>query len=83
MRSPGCSGTAAGLEIVDLRTATLRIEIFDIAAVVYLLRKVIWWVPGFTVEKYHHRLRELHELIQREGPFVAHSSRHLVEARRP
>ncbi|MFT4225442.1 class I SAM-dependent methyltransferase [Micropruina sp.] len=74
---------AAGLEIVDLRAATLRIEIFDIAAVVYLLRKVIWWVPGFTVEKYHDRLRELHELIQREGPFVAHSSRHLVEARRP
>lgn len=74
---------AAGLEVVDLRTATLRIEIFDVAAVVYLLRKVIWWVPGFTVEKYRDRLRELHDLIQREGTFVAHSSRHLIEARRP
>ncbi|MBX4420499.1 EutN/CcmL family microcompartment protein, partial [Mycobacterium tuberculosis] len=41
---------AAGLEIVDLRTADLRIEIHDVAAVVYLLRKVVWWVPGFTVE---------------------------------
>lgn len=74
---------AAGLEIVDLQTATLRIEIYDVAAVVYLLRKVIWWVPGFTVEKYRDRLRELHNLIQRDGPFVAHSSRHLIEARRP
>jgi SAM-dependent methyltransferase len=74
---------AAGLEIVDLQTARLRIEIHDIAAVVYLLRKVIWWVPGFTVEKYRDRLRELHELIQTDGPFVAHSTRHLVEARRP
>lgn len=74
---------AAGLEIVDLRTARLRIEIFDVAAVVYLLRKVIWWVPGFTVEQYRDRLRDLHELIQSDGPFVAHSTRHLIEARRP
>ena len=74
---------AAGLEIVNLQTARLRIEIHDVAAVVYLLRKVIWWVPGFTVEKYRDRLRDLHELIESEGPFVAHSTRHLIEARRP
>ncbi|WP_198410781.1 class I SAM-dependent methyltransferase [Microbacterium halophytorum] len=74
---------AAGLDIVDLRTATLRIEIRDVAAVVYLLRKVIWWVPGFTVERYRGRLRDLHELIERQGPFIAHSTRHLIEARKP
>ncbi len=74
---------AAGLEIVNLQTARLRIEIHDIAAVVYLLRKVIWWVPGFTVEKYRDRLRDLHDLIESDGPFVAHSTRHLIEARRP
>lgn len=73
---------AAGLEIVDLRTADLRIEIHDVAAVVYLLRKVVWWVPGFTVEGYRDRLRELHERIETDGPFVAHSTRHLIEARR-
>lgn len=85
-RDPGREATdaeAAGLEIVDLRTARLRIEIHDIAAVVYLLRKVIWWVPGFTVESHRDRLRDLHELIETEGPFVAHSTRHLIEARRP
>ncbi len=74
---------AAGLTIIDLKTATLRIEIYDVAAVVYLLRKVIWWVPGFTVEKYYDRLHDLHDLIQKEGPFIAHSTRHLIEARRP
>lgn len=76
------AATAAGLDVVDLRTAKLRVEIRDVAAVVYLLRKVVWWVPGFTVEKYHERLRELHHLIETSGPFVAHSSRHLIEARR-
>lgn len=73
----------AGLEIVDLQTARLRIEIHDVAAVVYLLRKVVWWVPGFTVEKHRDRLRDLHDLIQRDGPFIAHSTRHLIEARKP
>lgn len=73
---------AAGLQIVRLQTARLRIEIHDIAAVVYLLRKVIWWVPGFTVGRHRDRLRDLHELIESEGSFVAHSTRHLIEARR-
>lgn len=73
---------AAGLEIIDLQTARTRIVIHDVAAVVYLLRKVIWWVPGFTVEKHRDRLRDLHDVIQRDGPFIAHSTRHLIEARR-
>ena len=73
---------AAGLEVVDLRAERLRMEFHGIAAVVHFLRKVIWMVPGFTVEAYRPRLRELHERIEAEGCFVAHSSRHLVEARR-
>ncbi|WP_300266393.1 methyltransferase domain-containing protein [Microbacterium sp.] len=74
---------AAGLDVVDLREARLRIEIHDIAAVVYLLRKLIWWVPNFTVERYRERLEDLHELIRRHGSFIAHSTRHLIEVRRP
>lgn len=73
---------AAGLEIVDLQTARTQIVINDVAAAVYLLRKVIWWVPGFTVEQHRSRLKDLHGIIQRDGPFITHSSRHLIEARR-
>ena len=73
----------AGLEVTDLRTATLRMEFHDIGAVVYFLRKVIWIVPGFTVDRYWNELRLLHERIEAEGPFVAHSSRFLIEARKP
>lgn len=74
---------AAGLEIVDVRMERLRMEFFDIGAVIYFLRKVIWTLPDFTVEKYRDRLRELHEQIEIEGPFVAYSSRTLFEARKP
>ncbi|GHE33308.1 class I SAM-dependent methyltransferase [Streptomyces capitiformicae] len=74
---------AAGLEIVDLRAERLRMEFFDIGAVVHFLKKVVWMVPGFTVDAYLPQLRSLHERIESEGPFVAHSSRHLFEARKP
>ncbi|MFJ4700227.1 methyltransferase domain-containing protein [Streptomyces sp. NPDC088768] len=85
-RDPEKARTAAeeaGLEVVDLRAVRLRMEFHDIGAVVHYLRKVVWMVPGFTVERYEDRLRELHELIEAEGGFLAHSSRFLIEARKP
>jgi SAM-dependent methyltransferase len=74
---------AAGLQIVDLRMERTRCEFFDIGAVIYFLRKVVWTVPDFTVERYRELLRELHDRIEAEGFFVTHSSRVLVEARKP
>jgi SAM-dependent methyltransferase len=74
---------AAGLEIVQLRTARTRIVFDDIAAVVVFLRKVVWIVPGFDVDRHLDVLRRLHERIRRAGPLVAHSARTLIEARRP
>jgi SAM-dependent methyltransferase len=72
----------AGLQIVDLRTARCRMEFFDIGAVVYILRKCVWWVPDFTVDRYRKPLERLDAHIREHGAFVAHSSRTLVEARR-
>ena len=72
-----------GLEVVDLREAELKMEFFDVGAMVYFLRKVIWFVPDFTVEKYRDDLLRLHEHIQREGSFVGYSRRFLIEARKP
>lgn len=74
------AATAAGLDVVDLRFESLRTEFFDIGAVVYFLRKVIWMVPDFTVEAYLPQLRSLHEQIQDQGPFVANTTRFLIEA---
>ncbi|HUN34022.1 MAG TPA: SAM-dependent methyltransferase, partial [Trebonia sp.] len=72
----------AGLEVIDLRTADLKMEFFDVGAMVYFLRKVIWFVPDFTVEKYRGRLEALHERIQADGSFVAYSRRFLIDARK-
>jgi SAM-dependent methyltransferase len=85
-REPGLARAGAekaGLEVVDLRTAELRMEFFDVGAMVYFLRKVIWFVPDFTVQKYHGQLEALHEQIQASGPFIAYSRRFLIQARKP
>jgi SAM-dependent methyltransferase len=84
-RSPGrleVAAVRAGLEVVDLRSCALRVEFYDVAAVVHFLRKVHWTVPDFSVPMYHERLRALHAHIEREGAFVATAQRVLLEARK-
>jgi SAM-dependent methyltransferase len=81
-RAAACA-EAAGLEVTDLREQALRVEFGDIGAVVYFLRKVLWTVPGFTVDGYTGQLARLHEHIQARGPFVCHAQRFLIEARKP
>lgn len=74
---------AAGLEIVQCRNERLQLEFFDVGAMVFFLRKVIWTVPDFTVEGYHDRLEDLHNQIERDGVFRSTMSRTLFEARKP
>ncbi|HEV7203128.1 MAG TPA: methyltransferase domain-containing protein [Jatrophihabitans sp.] len=73
----------AGLTVVDLRERALRVEFFDVGAVAYFLRKVLWTVPGFSVARYRDRLAAMHRHIECEGSFVAYAQRYLVEARKP
>jgi hypothetical protein len=84
-RSPRVAVAAArraGLEVVELREQALRVEFFDVAAVVHFLKKVLWTVPGFAPAAYLEPLARMHEHIQRHGSFVSHSQRFLIEARK-
>jgi SAM-dependent methyltransferase len=75
--------SSVGLEVINLREESLPVHFFDVGAVVYFLRKVIWTVPDFSVEKYRNRLLEMHEHIVRTGSFQSHSQRFLIEAKKP
>jgi len=70
----------AGLTVRDLRSERTSVVFFDIGAVVYFLRLVVWTVPDFTVARHRARLRDLHEVIVRDGRFETVSSRTLIEA---
>jgi SAM-dependent methyltransferase len=85
-RSPAKATAAArdvGLEVIDVREQALRVEFFDVAAVVYFLKKVLWTVPGFTVAGYGEPLARMHAHIEAHGSFVSHAQRYLIEARKP
>jgi SAM-dependent methyltransferase len=73
--------TAAGLTVTDVREQALRVEFFDVGAVVYFLRKVLWTVPGFTVDGYAEPIARMHAHIEANGSFVCHAQRFLIEAR--
>ena len=73
---------AAGLTVQTLLTARCRMEFFDVGAVVWIMRKCVWWVPNFTVERYDEKLRALDAQMRAGHPFVAHSTRHLIDAHR-
>ena len=72
----------AGLDVVDLRSCALRVAFYDVAAVVYFLRKVRWTVPDFSVRKYEERLRAVHDQIERNGLFRSTAQRTLLEVRK-
>ena len=85
-RDPGAAAAAAergGLVVTTLRQERPRTEFYDIGAVVYFLRVVVWIVPDFSVARYRDRLRALHEQIVRDGAFATTASRFLIEARKP
>ncbi|MCY1533087.1 hypothetical protein D9M68_683960 [compost metagenome] len=71
---------AAGLSIADLRLARCRLAFYDVGAVIWILRKCVWWVPDFSVRKYLGPLRELDSQMRQGTPVIAHSTRHLIEA---
>jgi SAM-dependent methyltransferase len=73
----------AGLVVTDLREERLRTVFYDVGAVVYFLRLVIWIVPNFSINRYRDRLWSLHQQIHRDGQYVAHASRFLIEASKP
>ncbi|MDF8363234.1 class I SAM-dependent methyltransferase [Achromobacter anxifer] len=81
-RDEAAAASAAGLVVTDLRTARCRMVFHDVGAVVWILRKCVWWVPDFSVRKYRDALLALDRRMRRGEPFVAHSARHLIEARR-
>ncbi|MEU4164974.1 methyltransferase domain-containing protein [Actinoplanes sp. NPDC026670] len=71
---------AAGLDVVDLRTARCRMEFHDVGAVVWILRKCVWWVPDFGVDRYREPLLRMDAHLREHGVFTAHSTRTLIEA---
>ncbi len=67
----------AGLVLSGLRTTRCRMEFYDVGSVVWILRKCVWWVPDFSVEKYRDRLVQLDTQMRVPQPLSSVSGRQL------
>jgi hypothetical protein len=71
-----------GFEILEAAEEFPEFVFLDVGAIVFHLRAIPWQVLNFDVDKYDPALRVLDQRIRTEGPFVAHSHRFLIRARR-
>ena len=62
--------------------AALKSTFTDIGAVLYYLKAIPWQVPGFSLETHEEKLVQLHNIIERQGQFVATAHRFLIIAQK-
>jgi SAM-dependent methyltransferase len=72
----------AGLTVRRAEAGEQLDRFADVAAIIYYLRLVSWAVPGFTVERFAGRLRELHD-TPAAWPVAVRQRRFLVVATKP
>ncbi len=71
---------ADGFEIIDSQEAHPETHFYDIGAVVFYLRVIVWQMEDFSVEKYDTPLRDIHAMIERDGKLTTTAHRFLIEA---
>ncbi|WP_457557889.1 class I SAM-dependent methyltransferase [Candidatus Harpocratesius sp.] len=55
----------------------------EIGALVYYLKAVPWQIPDFSVEKYYTSLKQVHQIIEKQGEFKVAAHRFLIVAKKP
>jgi len=72
----------AGFQILEQKEEFPEAVISDIGAVVFHLKIISWQITDFSVEKYHDKLVEVHNLIQEQGYLKIRSHRFLIVAKK-
>jgi SAM-dependent methyltransferase len=72
----------AGFDVEEQASAPLVQVIRDVGALAWGLKAIAWMVPGFSIDKYRGRLREIQTQIDRDGPITVNQRRFWVRARK-
>jgi SAM-dependent methyltransferase len=72
----------AGFSVSRAEKAALRSSFRDIGAVIYYLKAIPWQIEGFDPQTHHDKLVRLHNLIERQGEFIATAHRFLIIAQK-
>jgi SAM-dependent methyltransferase len=73
----------AGLSVKRSAEGREEVTFADIGALAWYLRMVPWTVPGFSIARYHERLRHLHEQLEVTGPITLPLTGFYLEAVKP
>ncbi len=74
--------TDAGFQILDQREEFPETIITDIGALVFHLRIISWQIADFSIEKYHDKLVQIHNMMQDKGSLRIKSHRILIVAKK-
>jgi SAM-dependent methyltransferase len=74
--------TEAGFQILEQKNEYPETTISDIGALVFHLKIISWQITDFSVEKYHDKLVEIHNMIQKTGALKIKSHRFLIVAKK-
>lgn len=72
---------SAGFEVVESDSAPLVQTIRDVGALAWNLKAIPWLVPGFSIDAYRDRLRQIQQRIDRTGPISVQQRRFWVRAK--
>lgn len=72
----------AGFLVEKAQKSALRSLFLDIGAVVYYLKAIPWQVKSFSPETHYEELVNLHNIIERQGQFMATAHRFLIIAQK-
>src|SRR5438552_903878 len=72
----------AGLRVVAHASAPLVQVVRDVGALAWGLKAIPWMVPGFSIDKYRARLREIQAQIDRDGPITVRQRRFWARAQK-
>jgi len=71
-----------GCDIILKDECFPEVRIYDVKAIIYYLKAILWEIPDFSVERYFPQLLELHKKIKSNGFFENASHRFIIVARK-
>jgi SAM-dependent methyltransferase len=74
--------TEAGFQILEQKSEYPETTVTDIGALIFHLKIIQWQITDFSVEKYHDKLVEIHNMIQKTGGLKIKSHRILIVAKK-
>lgn len=71
---------AAGFKIIEKKEEYPISRFYDIGALIYYLKAISWQINDFNIEKYHDRLKNIHDKIIKNGYYETNAHRFYILA---